>query len=129
MDEADVAVRHHRLDLEMAIIGHDHEQRLRRRHHASDGVHRKLLHDAVDRRRKQLKFGPLLSLDQIFARLADFLFGLRQIARKGASILGRGLGAGFRDRCDRRLGLLVAALLDEKILLLVDELLEVFPDR
>ena len=50
LDEADVAVRHHGLDLEAAVGGHHHQQRLRRRHHAADRVHGELLHHAVDRR-------------------------------------------------------------------------------
>ena len=50
VDEADVAVRHHRLDLELAVERHHHEQRLRRRHDAAHRMHRELLHDAVDRR-------------------------------------------------------------------------------
>jgi hypothetical protein len=42
--------RHHGLDLEAAVGGHDDEQRLRRRHHAAHRVDAELLHGAVDRR-------------------------------------------------------------------------------
>ena len=54
MHEADVAVRHHRLDFEMAVERHDHGERLRRSHHAPDRVHRELLYDAVDWRGEHL---------------------------------------------------------------------------
>jgi hypothetical protein len=48
MDKADVPVRRSRLDLELAIERDKHEQWLRRRDNATDGMDRELLNDAVD---------------------------------------------------------------------------------
>jgi hypothetical protein len=44
MEEADIAVRHHGLDLKVAVERYDRHQLPRRRHHAADRVNRELLH-------------------------------------------------------------------------------------
>ena len=87
-DEADVAVGHHRLDLELAVDRHQHEQRLRRRHDAADGVDGELLHDAVDRRGQQLQLGPLLGLDQVLDQTRHLAIGLGEFAEARAPVFG-----------------------------------------
>jgi hypothetical protein len=89
-DKADVAVGNHRFDLELTILRHGHGERLHRRHHAADGVHRDPLHDA-DRRRELLKIAALFRLDDVLLEAGDFLLGLGQIVEHGAAELGRGL--------------------------------------
>ena len=91
MDEADVAVRHHRFDLEMAVGRHHDKQRLRRRDDAADGVHRKLLHGAVDRGGQDLELGPLFGLDQILAQSGRLALRFDQFAGEGAAEFGVGL--------------------------------------
>ena len=91
MNEADVSVRNHRLDLKMAVGWRDDEQRLRRRHNAADRMHRKLLDHAVDRRWSGAAVGPLLRLDQILAQPSGLSLSLNQLARKRAPILRVGL--------------------------------------
>src|SRR6266702_3930506 len=63
MDEADVAVGEHGLDLELTLAWNHNNQRLRRRHHASHRVNGELLHDAVDRRSELLEFVRRSTLD------------------------------------------------------------------
>ena len=98
MDKADVAVRHHGLDFELAVARHDHQQRLRRRDDAADRVDRELLHDAVDRSGQQLKLGLLLGLDQVLGEPARLLLGLGEFVGERAPIFGLGLGARFVNR-------------------------------
>ena len=76
VDKADVAVRHHGFDFQLAVVRYDHEQGLCRRDNAADGVDRELLHDAIDGRGQQLKLGPLLGLDQVLAEPAAFCSAL-----------------------------------------------------
>ena len=82
VDEADVAVRHHGLDLELAVGRHHDQQRLRRRHDAADGVHGELLHDAVDRGGQLLQLGALLGLDQVLREPVRLLLGLGEFVRE-----------------------------------------------
>ena len=67
---------HHGLDLELAVAGTTHQQCLRRRDHAADGVDGELLHHAVDRRRQRLQLGLLLGLDQVLGQPAAFCSAL-----------------------------------------------------
>ena len=79
-NEADVPVRHHCLDLQMAVLRHNDEQCLRRGDDAADGVDRKLLHDTVDGRDEQLKLGSLFRFNQILRQSCGLPLGLDQFA-------------------------------------------------
>ena len=71
-----------------------------------------------------LQPGPLLGLDQILRQAGRLLLGLGEVVEQRAAILGLGLGARLVHRGDRRLGFVQAALLDDELLLLLDQLLE-----
>ena len=124
LDEADVAVRDHRLDLQPAVARHHDQQGLRRRDHAADRVDRELLHHAVDRRRQALQPGLLLGLDQFLGEPARLLLGLGEFVGQRVPVFGRGLVARLADRRHRRLGFLQMALLDGELLLLLDQQLQ-----
>src|SRR5262249_56451251 len=126
MHEADVAIRHHRLDLQMAVERHDDKQRLCRRHDAPHRVDCKLLHDAVFGSRERLQLGSLLGFDQVLDEAARFLLGLYQLVVDGTAELGDGLRARFDDRRHGRFRLMEATLLYLEVLLLIDELLKRF---
>ena len=64
----------------MAVLRHNDEQCLRRGDDAADGMDRKLLHDAVDGRDEQLKFGSLLRLDKVLRQSCGLPLGLDQFA-------------------------------------------------
>src|SRR6267142_5610759 len=76
MDESDVAVGEHGLDLEQALARNYHGERLSRRHHASHCMNGELLHDAVDRRGQMLKFRALVCLDHLLRSACSLLLGL-----------------------------------------------------
>ena len=76
LDKADVAVRHHGFDFQPAVARYDHQQGLRRRDDAADGVDRELLHHAVDGSGQELKLGLLLGLDQVLSQPVGLLLGL-----------------------------------------------------
>ena len=65
MHKADIAVWHHGLDFEMAVLWNHHEQRLRRGHYAADRMDGELLHDAINWRGERLSFSALFGLDHI----------------------------------------------------------------
>jgi len=65
LDEADVAVKNHCLNLEHTVAGHDDHQRLSRCDHTADRVDRQLLNHAVDGRRDGLQALPLLGFQQV----------------------------------------------------------------
>src|SRR5262245_13052187 len=81
MYKANVAVRHHRLDLETALGGHYHQQGLGGRDDAPDGVDGELLNHAVNRRDKALQLGALLGLHEVLAEACHLTFSLHQVAR------------------------------------------------
>ena len=93
MHEADILVRDHRLDLQMAVGGHDGHQHLRRRHHAAFGMDGKLLHRALDRRCQRLQPEFLRCLHQLFVEARGLLLGLRQQVEVVVFPLGLGLFA------------------------------------
>ena len=124
MHKADVAVRHHRFNLEMTVDRHDDGERLCWGYYATHRVHRKLLHHAVNRRSKQLKLGSFLGLYDILREAAGLLLGLCQIVEQGAAVFRLNLCPGLGESCDRGIRFAVTALLDEKILLLADEVLK-----
>lgn len=71
--EADIAVRHHGLDFEMAV-GRDHgEQRLRRGHDAAIRMHGQLLHGADDGRGQRLQRVLFGRLDQLLVQARRLL--------------------------------------------------------
>jgi hypothetical protein len=76
LDKTDVAVRHHRFDLEVAPDRDNHKERLGRRYYAPQRMHRELRHDAVDRRGQQLQSRSLLGFDQILRQPSGLWFGL-----------------------------------------------------
>ena len=84
LDEADVAVGDHGLDLELAVGRHDHHQLLRRRHHAADGVDGKLLHHAVDRRGELCSLVRCSALMTSWARPAAFCSALARSSSRRA---------------------------------------------
>ena len=128
MDKADVAVRDHRLDLEMAVRRHDDEQRLRRRHHAADGVDGELLHGAVDRRGQHLQPGLLLRLDQILAQCPAALRSASTSSLEAAcaDIPPRSARGSRVIAANAASALLESALLDFELLLLLDQRLQHF---
>ena len=65
MDETDVAVGQHGLDLDGGVIRHNNGERLGRRHHAADRMNRQLLHHAIDRRRQPLQLRAPLRPDNV----------------------------------------------------------------
>src|ERR1700736_3579260 len=77
MDESDVAVRKHRLDLKATLARHHHGKGLRGRYHASHRMNRKLLHDAIDWCRQHLEPRSPLRLDHVLRGACGFLFGFR----------------------------------------------------
>ena len=58
------------------------------------------------------------------ASAAGLLLGLRQIVEQGAAVFRLDLCAGLSESCDRGISFARTALLDEKILLLADEVAE-----
>lgn len=68
MDEADIIVWHHGLDLEIIIGRYHNEERLPGRDHATDRVDRKLLDGSVNGGGQHLQFGPLLGLDEVLGK-------------------------------------------------------------
>ena len=123
MDEADVLVRHQRLDLERAFRGHHRHEGLGRGDDAADGVDRQLLHDAVDRCGQGLEPRPLLGLDQLLGEVVRLLLRLGELAEPGAAKLRLGLAPLFADHGERRLGLGQALLLHDQLLLALNHLL------
>ena len=113
-------------DFQLALSRHNGEQRLRRRNHAADGVHGKLLHDPVCRRGEGLQPRPLLGLDQVFGKPRRLALRFHQVARQHPAVLRPGLGASLNERGDSRLSLAIAALLHLALLPLLDQLLERF---
>ena len=124
MDKPDIVIEDHRLDLEMAVGRDDDEEGLRRRHHPADGVDRKLLDDAVDRRGQPLQICLLLRLDDFLGETGGLCLGLGQLVVARPAPFGLGLRQRLDNRRYRRLGLVMLALLDPELLLLLDQLLK-----
>src|SRR5437773_9883418 len=89
MDKPDIVIEDHRLDLEMAVGRDDDEEGLRRRHHPADGVDRKLLDDAVDRRGQPLQICLLLRLDDFLGETGNLYLGLGQLVRSEERRVGK----------------------------------------
>ena len=83
--KADIPVRDHGLDLELAAGRHHHEQRLRRRHHPAHGVDGELLHRAGDRSDEVLEPRLLLRLGDVLPEARRLALGFGQVARKRRS--------------------------------------------
>ena len=124
IDETDVAVRHHRFNLEMTVDRHDNGKRLCWSDDPAYRMHRQLLYYAVNRRGKQLELGSSLCLDDVLRQTASFLLGLCQLIEKGAAVFRLNLCPGFGESCHRSISIAVTALLDKKILLLANEVLK-----
>ena len=122
--KADVAVRYHCFNFELAVARHDHEQGLRGRDDTAHRVNRELLHRAIHRSGQQLKPDLLLRLDQVLGEPVCFLLGLGKLFGQAAPIFCRRLATRFANRSRSRLRLLQMALLDGQFLLLLDQLLE-----
>ena len=122
--EADIAVRYHSFNLKVGFERYHDGQSLSRGHHSPDRVYRKLLHYPIHRRREQLQLGPSLRLDHVLGEPANLLFCFRQFFEKIASILRSRFQTRLFKRRYRGICLPVFALLDLKIVLLTDEILE-----
>jgi len=66
VNEPDIAVQHHGLNLKVTVRRH-HEQGLRRGDNAADGVDRQLLNGASNRGDELLQLCPVLRLDHVAA--------------------------------------------------------------
>jgi hypothetical protein len=71
-----------------------------------------------------LKLGSFLGFYDILSETASFLFGLCQIVEQGAAVLRLNLCPGFGECCDRCIRFAVTALLNEKVLLRANKVLE-----
>ena len=121
LHETDVAVRHHRFDLEPALGRHNDEQRLGRGHDATHCMHGELLYHAIDWGGDQLQRRALVRLDYVLGEAGSLLLGLGQIVVPGAAVLGDSLGTRFLDRGNGILGFMLAAPLHLQFLLLLDQ--------
>jgi hypothetical protein len=124
MDESDVAVGEHGLDLEMALARNHHGERLSRRNHASHRMNGELLHDAIDRRGQMLEFRAPLCLDHVLRSARSLLLGFRECVIGRAPILRGGLFPRLLQQSDGRIGFAQPALLQDEILLKADEILK-----
>ena len=104
LHKANIAVRHHGLDLQPAVAWYDDQQGLRGSDHAAHRMDRELLHHAVYRGGQLLKPCLLLGLDQVLGKPVCLLLGLGQLVRQRASILRHRLGARLANCGNRRLG-------------------------
>ena len=85
-DKADITVQHIRRDFQIGVERHDDGEHLGRRNDASYRVDGQLLHDAVDRRGKNLLPGLLLPLDDVLGKPRGSLFGLCEIVVERAAV-------------------------------------------
>ena len=120
MNETDVAIWHHGLDLEIAVGRHQHQQRLRRRDDTSDGMNGELLDDPVHRRRQELQLGSLRRLDHVLAKAGRLALCFSQVAVQRALEFSLRLRLGPDQRGYGGLRLVGAALLDLQLLLRFD---------
>src|SRR6266568_930685 len=123
MDEPDVAVGEHGLDLELTLAWNHDGEHLRRRYYASHRVNRELLHDAVDRRSQMLKFRAPLRLDYFLRSARRLLLSFRKCVIGGTPILRGGPFFRFLQQGNGRVGFAQPALLQDEILLKADQLL------
>ena len=82
-----------------------------------------MLHNTVNRRCQKLQFGPLLGLDQILRQACRLAFRLHELTEASPAIFGDRLRAGLEGRGNGSAGFAVFAPLNDKILLLLDQLL------
>ena len=125
VNEADVAVRHHRLDLKLAVARDDHQQRLRRCDDAADGINRELLDHAIHRSPEFLKPGLLLSLDQVLCQARSlFCSSFASSSEIVRAVFGHRLATRLANRLHGSFRFAQMALLNSEFLLLVHELLK-----
>ena len=72
VNEADVAVRDHRLDLKMTVVGTRAREPLGGGYDPAHSMDGELLNDAIDGRRQELQPCPLLGLDEILGEAGAF---------------------------------------------------------
>jgi hypothetical protein len=105
----------------MALKWHEHEQGLRRGHHAANGVHGKLLHHAVDGRGKQLQPGAFSRLLEVMSQACGFALGVGEITEQRAAVFALGLGVGLGGRSEGGIGFAQPVFLYLKLLLIFDQ--------
>jgi hypothetical protein len=122
--ETDIAVQHHRLDLEIGVERYHGCECLSRRNDPSDRVHRQLLHHAVNRCGENLQLRLLFSLDRVLGETRGPLFGFREIIVERAAVLRFQFEPGLSESGRRGLGLAQLAPLNKDVMLLADKVLK-----
>lgn len=105
MDEPDVAVGDHGLDLKRSLGRNHYRERLSGSYHASNRMNGELLHDAIDGCGQALELGPLFRIDS-------------------APILRDGFFVCLFQQRDGGVDLAKLALLDDDVLLKTDQILQ-----